>query len=239
MLKKAVYANTETLNQEPEGIPKRLVLVAFFAIVLVCALFFSLGFILGRWERNPGNAPATEQVTPSSDIPPTVNPPAGPPQPSTASEESGGAAAPATGSPAPSSTVPEHPQASAQTELPAPSATGAAKPRDNAPSSSAARQLMGEASNGHQTSTAAVPVRTKLPPGLTVQVAALSSQQDAVNMVQVLKSRGYPALLLTPDREHSKDIFYRIIVGPYKTRQQVDEARNKLAAEGFKPFIRQ
>ena len=68
------------------------------------------------------------------------------------------------------------------------------KPLEKPESSSrSAQPLNGEASNAHQTGTTAVPVGTKLSPGLTVQVAALSTQQDAVNMVEVLKARGYPA----------------------------------------------
>lgn len=229
------------MNQEPEGIPTRHVLLLFFAIVLVCAMFFSLGFFLGRQKRNPETAPATEQVSPSSDIPPTVNPPAEA-ESSTTPEEAGGAAAPATRSSAQSasSTASGHPEAAAQLQVPPRGASAAAKPPEKGASSSRpARPLNGEASDAGQTGTATVSARTKLPPGLTVQVAAVSSQQDAVNMVSVLKSRGYPALLLAPDRAHSRDIFYRIIVGPYKTKRQVDEARSKLAAEGFKPFIRQ
>jgi cell division septation protein DedD len=228
------------MNQDPEGIPTRHVLLAFFAVVLLCAVFFSLGFFLGHQERNPSNAPATEQVSPSSDIPPTVNPPAEP-QSSTASEEAGGPTAPATSSPTGgvNSAAAEHP-AAAPPEPPPSSAPAAAKPPEKgAASSRMARRSNGGASEAPEAGSPIVSARTKLPPGLTVQVAALSSQQDAVNMVDVLKSRGYPALLLAPDRAHSKDIFFRVIVGPYKTTRQVDQVRSKLAAEGFKPFIRQ
>jgi cell division septation protein DedD len=228
------------MNEEPEGIPTRQVLIAFFAVVLLCAVFFSLGYFLGHRERYPANAPATEQVSPSSDIPPTVNPPAQP-EPS-ASLDEGRPAAEATGPPAaqsPSSTAHQRLEAAAPAEAAPPSAPAAAKPGKRATSSRTTRKSNGPASGARETGTLTVPARTKLPPGLTVQVAALSSQQDAINMVDVLKSRGYPVLLLAPDSAHSKDIFFRIIVGPYKTRRQVARVRSELAAEGFKPFIRQ
>lgn len=79
----------------------------------------------------------------------------------------------------------------------------------------------------------------RVPSGLLVQVAALSNQQDAVNMATVLKSRGYPALILTPQQAKADDAFFRVVVGPYKTQGEADRARALLAAGGFKPFVRQ
>jgi len=69
-------------------------------------------------------------------------------------------------------------------------------------------------------------------------VAALGNQQDANNMVSVLQSRGYPALILSPEQAHASDNLFRVVAGPYKTRADSEKARSKLVAEGFKPFIR-
>lgn len=226
------------MNQDTAPISTRYVLLAFFAVVLLCAVFFSLGFFLGRENRNPA-APATEHVIPSSDIPPTVNTPDE--QPSSASEDSAEPAAPATASPpAPSSspTPPGNSESASPAEAPASSHPPAARP-ERASASRTVPQTNAEGSEAPNDGAATAAALTRLPPGLTVQVAALSSRQDAANMVKVLKSRGYPALLFAPDETHSRDIFYRVIVGPYKNRRQVTQVRSKLAEEGFKPFIRQ
>jgi len=57
-------------------------------------------------------------------------------------------------------------------------------------------------------------------------------------MLGVLQSRGYTALILTPQQAHATDNLFRVVTGPYKTRVEAEEARSKLAAAGFKPFIR-
>ena len=225
------------MKQDSGPIPTRLVLLAFFAVVLLCAVFFSLGYFLGHEQRNPAS-PTTEQVSPSSDIPPAVNPPADS-QSSGPSEEAEQPPAPVNASPATDANSPSgnSSQAAAPLETPRSSASVAANPLEKSePASPPARRARDESSA--IPSATAPSTLTQLPPGLTVQVAALSTQADAANMVQVLKSRGYPALLFAPE-SHSKDIFYRVIVGPYKTKKQVDQVRSKLAEEGFKPFVRQ
>ena len=226
------------MNQDSGPIPTRLVLLAFFAVVLLCAVFFSLGYFLGHEQRNPAS-PTTEQVSPSSDIPPAVNPPVDSQTPGT-SEEAEQPPTPVNASPATDANAPStnSSQAAAPPETAPSSAPAVAKPLEKSESASPpARRASDEP--GTISRATAPSTLTQLPPGLTVQVAALSSQADAANMVQVLKSRGYPALLFAPDSAHSKDIFYRVIVGPYKTKKQVDQVRSKLAEEGFKPFVRQ
>jgi len=78
----------------------------------------------------------------------------------------------------------------------------------------------------------------QVPPGPLVQVAALTNQQDANDMLGVLQSRGYTARILTPQQAHATDSLFRVVTGPYKSRAEAEEARGKLAAAGFKPFIR-
>src|SRR5690242_14811154 len=116
------------MNQDSGPIPTRLVLLAFFAVVLLCAVFFSLGYFLGHEQRNPAT-PTTEQVSTSSDIPPAVNPPA--------DSQSSGTAEAAEQPPAPASTSPatdvdaasnDTSQASALPEKPSSNPAVAAKP---------------------------------------------------------------------------------------------------------------
>ena len=74
--------------------------------------------------------------------------------------------------------------------------------------------------------------------GITLQVAALRTKQDAEALVDILKTRGYPVFLVTPEYAHADDNLFRVQVGPFKTRDDADKVRNKLSQEGFKPFIR-
>ena len=62
-------------KRDERGLSARYLVVVFLMGVAACAVFFSLGFLVGYNERPFKSATTTEQVTPSSAIPPNVNPP--------------------------------------------------------------------------------------------------------------------------------------------------------------------
>src|SRR5512143_3651633 len=63
-------------DRDEHGLSARQLVMLFLGIVTVCGVFFAAGFLVGYNERTSKGLPAAEQVTPSGDIPPTVNPPA-------------------------------------------------------------------------------------------------------------------------------------------------------------------
>ncbi len=65
-------------DREERGLSARQLVMLFLGIVTVCGVFFAAGFLVGYNERTSKELPSAEHVTPSSDIPPTVNPPAKP-----------------------------------------------------------------------------------------------------------------------------------------------------------------
>ena len=69
-------------------------------------------------------------------------------------------------------------------------------------------------------------------------MAALRTKQDAEALVDILKDGGYPVFLVTPEYAHADDNLFRVLVGPFRTRDDAEKVRDKLAQEGFKPFIR-
>jgi cell division septation protein DedD len=74
--------------------------------------------------------------------------------------------------------------------------------------------------------------------GITLQVVALHTKVDAEAVVDILKTKGYPVFLVTPEYAHADDNLFRVQVGPFRTRDDAEKVRNKLVKEGFKPFIR-
>jgi cell division septation protein DedD len=74
--------------------------------------------------------------------------------------------------------------------------------------------------------------------GITLQVAALRTKQDAEALVDILKTRGYPVFLVTPEYAHAEDNLFRVQVGPFRSRADADKVHDKLVQEGFKPFIK-
>jgi cell division septation protein DedD len=235
---------------EQEGVSTRQLLAAFFAVVVLCAVFFSLGFFLGHQGRSPQSTLATEQVpSSSSDAPPTVNAPdqaassdasAGPPAGASSDQGTAAAGAPVTKASPGSSAGPSTAENSAASGTPEAPAPVAASPAESVTGQTPAQPANSQQVALHTTVPAAPgPVTPgRVPPGPLVQVAALTNQQDANDMVGVLQSRGYQALILTPQQAHATDNLFRVVAGPYKSRAEAEEARRKLAAAGFKPFIR-
>lgn len=89
--------------------------------------------------------------------------------------------------------------------------------------------------------SAAVPPRNVpsnaplLPSGsFTLQVAALKSQADALDLASRLQKKKFPAFVLTPQG----DKFYRVQVGPYPDQKSVDAAKKGLDAAGFKAIVK-
>jgi cell division septation protein DedD len=70
-------------------------------------------------------------------------------------------------------------------------------------------------------------------------VAASREKQDAEKLVRELRSRGFDVFVVTPRFSDAKDNLYRVQVGPFATREEAARVRDRVAKEGFKPFIRQ
>ena len=69
-----------TERKDEKGLSARYLILVFVLGVAACAVFFSLGFLVGYTERSPVAAKATEEVSPSGAVPPVVNPPLEPQQ---------------------------------------------------------------------------------------------------------------------------------------------------------------
>jgi hypothetical protein len=62
-------------RQDEKAHSARYLILVFLVGVAACAVFFSLGFLVGYNERTSRSAGPTERVTPTGVIPPTVNGP--------------------------------------------------------------------------------------------------------------------------------------------------------------------
>jgi len=207
-------------KRDEKGLSARYLVLMFLMGVAACAVFFSLGFLVGYNERASRTAPVTEQVTPLPVVPPTVNPPLETPTPAPKESAAGAAAG------APGQRKPREETGQAKKAAPA-----AALPTSARPASSAATKPAAPA-------TATPPPGVEVGSAYTVQVAASRNQQDAEKLVKELKARGYAVFIVTPEFAHANDNLFRIQVGPFATRAEAEQVRAKIAKEGFKPFIR-
>jgi cell division septation protein DedD len=67
-----------------------------------------------------------------------------------------------------------------------------------------------------------------------LQVAALKSQTDAIDLAARLQKKKFPAFVL----KSQDDKFYRVQVGPYPDQKSVDAAKKGLDAAGFKAIVK-
>ncbi len=211
-------------KQDERGLSARYLVLVFLMGVAACGVFFSLGFLVGYNERSSKTAGMTEQVTPSSVIPPTINPPLD--------------TVPVTGKEA----APDQKPAAEQPTVKAPTkaekkALSLISPRAEKSDSDLPPPSAAIAHN-RPPATPAGGKSTQVGMGFTVQVAASKDKQDAEKLVKELKSRGFAVFLVLPEFAKAGDNLYRVQVGPYGTREEAAIVRDKIAKEGFKPFIR-
>jgi cell division protein FtsN len=81
----------------------------------------------------------------------------------------------------------------------------------------------------------------KIPPGpteknLTIQAASLKDSQEAQELVDQLKKKGYPAyrtIGIVPE----KGIWFRVRVGHYGSSEEASNTLKRLEKDGFDPFL--
>jgi len=207
----------EVREHEERKHSARYMILIFLVCVATCGVFFSLGFLVGYNERGSHSDLPTEAVSSPPAIPPTVNPPpdSAPPAPQD----------PAAGHAAPNSPP--------ETEVIPPGGppTPATQRADASPLQTAAKP-------SSNPSASPTPSAGRVWEGITLQVAALRTKQDAEALVDILKGRGYPVFMVTPEYAHADDNLFRVQVGPFRSRADADKVHDKLVQEGFKPFIK-
>jgi len=206
----------------------------FFGLVVVCAVFFALGYTLGR---KSDTGPSTAAVMA--------------PVPASNGAKPGGAA---------SSTNPSTPmtfykaveQPSANPQLtPASAVAGTTQAAANPPSagqstdSSAGAASPGAASTGissQGTPSQAAPSSNPPDPmaaipatGYFVQVAAVSKQDDAEALVDALKKKQYPAFVAA---NSATDKLFRVQTGPFNDIKEAEAMRARLIGDGYNPILK-
>jgi len=184
-------------------------LVLFFGLVGVCALFFALGYSLGR-KSEPTISAASAAVAPQ-----TVS--------GTNKASSGSAAAPMT-----FYKSVEQKDANPELTPAADSKTDMAAAPAAAPTNANATPTLPPASTPDSTTT--------LPTGgYFVQVAAVSKQEDADSLVDALKKKQYPAFVAA---QVSSDKLFRVQVGPFQEMKDAEAMRTRLIGDGYSPIVK-
>ena len=184
----------------------------FFGLVIVCAVFFALGYTLGR-KSDAGLAAANPTVplqTASG-----RNKPAAPMTFYKAVEQKDA-----------------NPQLTPATEAvsSSPVTTGPAAGGSSTEASPASTQAQSS-----QTANAPDPMATLSTAGYFVQVAAVSKQDDAEALVDALKKKQYPAFVASSS---STDKLFRVQLGPFADIKDAEGMRSRLINDGYNPILK-
>jgi cell division septation protein DedD len=186
-------------------------LVLFFGLIAICALFFGLGYALGR-KSEPAlatNLPAQPQAVSSASKPAGTGSQPAPPMTFFKAVEQ------PSGSPQPTPT---------KTDTPAetPAVSPASQPATTTPPQSAAP---------------ATPDGITLPTSSSyyVQVAAVTKQEDAEALVEALKKKQYPAFVAPAP---GNDKLFRVQLGPFSDIKDAEAMRARLIGDGYNPIVK-
>jgi len=196
----------------------------FFGLVLICGVFFGLGYSLGRGSERgaiasgPGSAPAINDTEPAE----TTTAENAKSAALTPLEQQDGMQSPVTAALMSAASRPKaetvEPEASTpdapKLDAPKPAAPAPALPATTAPD------------------TGAVASSSKEP---MVQIAAVARQEDADVLVAALRQRGYGVVV----RSEPQDKLLHVQVGPFADRTAATAIKQKLLSDGYNAIIKQ
>jgi DedD protein len=191
----------------------------FLGVVLLCGVFFTLGYVMGHNPYGgPVHAADAFAKNASSDRPPLK-----------AAERE------ATPAPAPNNEWDFYSKNSDNRLQPAAAPSPSAA---TAPTASGPHQKGGPAPPAVDAHTVPTTARFQAPRlskgAIVLQVAALRRESDAAAMADALQQKNFPSFVVTP----TTDSFYRVQVGPYPDERAADSARAALDHAGFKAIIK-
>jgi DedD protein len=196
----------------------------FLGVVLLCGVFFTLGYVMGR-QQYGGSVHAADAAPLRT-------------APSAAASAKNKETAPANnkapgGDPtwdfySKNGAANDHLETAPSSNTKEPASSSAAKTPNSAPPVSAK----------------ALPASTKesarfQPPAMgknsiVLQVAAVKLQRDALEMADAIQQKRFPSFVATS----AADNFYHVQVGPYADMVSAENAKRALEQLGFKPIIK-
>jgi cell division septation protein DedD len=185
----------------------------FFGLVMVCAVFFALGYTLGRKSyANLTTASAAASMQTSSNH-----------------SKPGGAAT----QPTPPMTfykAVEQKDASPQLTPATDAVSSTSTPDQTASSGSPSATPSSSQPPNPPDPMAPIPAG-----GYFVQVAAVSKQEDAESLVDALKKKQYPAFVASST---STDKLFRVQLGPFGDIKEAEGVRARLVNDGYNPILK-
>lgn len=219
----------------------------FFMLVMICGVFFAIGYSLGKTsareqalnDKAPLNASMSAPIVGDSSVA----------KPSAASQTK---TEPDTAATDPKAEAPSSPdltffnavkrtdrKSTADPKQDAPATTAKAEPtptivpKVDAPTA-AAPALQNTPMKAPKTETAAV--TPAVSGAFVVQIAAVTREEDAAALAGALRKKNYSVFVVNNPAVHDK--FYHVQVGPFPTLQDAESMKTKLTGEGYNPIVK-
>ncbi|HEV3040166.1 MAG TPA: SPOR domain-containing protein [Candidatus Angelobacter sp.] len=187
----------------------------FFGLAAICAVFFTMGYMLGRSSAAGAKTEIVSAVPSGS---PANKPSAANNKPANVvAQNCPDSSANCQSTPATTSD-PTNVQASTGNQPQAANTTNTAAPAASTPTSVPSPEVKNVSAGS----------------SYIVQVAAVSKQEDAEFLVAALRKKQYPVFLSAG----GSDTYFRVQVGPFTDAKEAEATRARLAGEGYNPIIK-
>jgi cell division septation protein DedD len=181
----------------------------FVGLVVVCAVFFSLGYVLGRKSDNGPTAAIGRPLQSAPGVKPSSS---------------------ASNTPMTFYKAVEQKDANAQLTPASENDNGSAGVTQTSDSQSAASDF----AKNELTANLNDPMSAAPANGYLVQVAAVSKQDDAEALVDALKKKQYPAFTAN----NINDKLFRVQIGPFADIKAAETVRAHLVDDGYNPILK-
>jgi DedD protein len=194
----------------------------FLGVVLLCGVFFTLGYVMGRTQFS-GSVHAADPMPKYS---PMLTAPAKPTvkEAPTSVSATKPAAEPCWADCG--SKTPDHPEVEPSAGKPAAPVTSKSG-KSSAPAPPVAKPVVVKEPARFQ-----APAMNKN--SIVLQVAATKQQRDALDMADILQKKKFPSFVANSPA----DAFYHVQVGPYPDMASAESAKRALEQLGFKSIIK-
>ena len=194
-------------------------LAIFFGLVLLCGTFFGLGYSVGHSSSpmaiqtgQSGKTSASSGAKPLAGVTMTT-PPASQDTPSLSASDPNSAA-------------------NAQVDQTPPQNQSAS----NSDSTQAAAPILTPiAATQTDSGTGAASAAAPEPGAISVQVAAVTKQEDAQALVSALRKKNYPVFVSS---NSGADSLYHVQVGPFAELKDAEAMKSKLAGDGYNAMVK-
>jgi DedD protein len=183
----------------------------FFALAIICGVFFTMGYLLGKSNSAGGRTEIVATVPSSS---------AGKPYAGNKTPEAVTQTCP-----------PGSPNCAAVSTTDANSASKSADQQAAPQQSSPVSKPPDQSSTQSSTSADA---KTGAATSFMVQVAAVSKQEDAEILVTALRKKQYPVFIANA----AGDPLFHVQVGPFSDRKDAEAMRTRLSGDGYNAIVK-